>query len=48
MIDRKESLIIETNDDTKDNSYEAAGLLIIETYDKPLLPSYKKHKMQIM
>ena len=26
VIDRKESLIIETKDDTKDNSYEAAGL----------------------
>ena len=26
MIDRKKSLIVETKDDTKDNSYEAAGL----------------------
>jgi hypothetical protein len=26
VIDRKEFLIIETKDDTKDNSYEAAGL----------------------
>ena len=26
VIDRKESLIIETKDDTKDNPYEAAGL----------------------
>ena len=26
VVDRKQSLIIETKDDTKDNSYEASGL----------------------
>ncbi len=26
VVDRKESLIIETKDDTKDNSYDASGL----------------------
>ena len=29
VVDRKESLIIETKDDSKDNSYGAAGLLHI-------------------
>ena len=39
VIDRKESLIVETKDDTKDNSYEAAGLGAY--YDsKPIVLSY--------
>jgi signal transduction histidine kinase len=39
VIDRKESLIVETKDDTKDNSYEAAGLGAY--YDsKPISLSY--------
>ncbi len=39
VIDRKESLIVETKDDTKDNSYEAAGLAAY--YDsKPISRSY--------
>jgi two-component system, OmpR family, sensor histidine kinase VicK len=39
VIDRKESLIVETKDDTKDNSYEAAGLGAY--YDsKPIALSY--------
>jgi two-component system, OmpR family, sensor histidine kinase VicK len=39
VIDRKGSLIVETKDDTKDNSYEAAGLAAY--YDsKPISLSY--------
>jgi two-component system, OmpR family, sensor histidine kinase VicK len=39
VIDRKESLIVETKDDTKDSSYEAAGLGAY--YDsKPISLSY--------
>ena len=39
MIDRKECLIVETKDDTKDNSYEGAGLGAY--YDsKPIALSY--------
>jgi two-component system, OmpR family, sensor histidine kinase VicK len=39
VIDRKESLIIETKDDTKDNSYEAAGLGAYSD-SKPIALSY--------
>ena len=39
VIDRKESLILETKDDTKDNSYEAAGLGAYSD-SKPIALSY--------
>jgi two-component system, OmpR family, sensor histidine kinase VicK len=39
VIDRKESLIIETKDDTKNNSYEAAGLGAYSD-SKPIALSY--------
>jgi two-component system sensor histidine kinase VicK len=39
VVDRKESLIIETKDDTKDSSYEAAGLSVYSN-SKPIALSY--------
>ena len=39
VIDRKESLIVETKDDSKDNSYEAAGLGAYSD-SKPIALSY--------
>lgn len=39
LADKKESLIVETKDDTKDNMYEAAGLSIYSN-DKSIVLSY--------
>ena len=39
VVDRKESLIIESKDDTKDNSYAASGLAAYST-SKPITLSY--------
>jgi hypothetical protein len=39
LADRKESLIVETKDDTKDNIYEAAGFSIY-TNNKSIVSSY--------
>ena len=39
IVDRKESLIIETKDDTKDNSYDAAGLASYSN-SKPIALAY--------
>ena len=39
VVDRRESLIIETKDDTKDNSYDAAGLGAYSD-SKPIALSY--------
>jgi hypothetical protein len=39
VVDRKESLIIETKDDTKDNSYDAAGLAAYSN-SKPIASAY--------
>ena len=39
VVDRKESLIVETKDDTKDNSYDAAGLGAYSD-SKPIALSY--------
>jgi two-component system, OmpR family, sensor histidine kinase VicK len=39
VVDRKESLIIETKDDTKDSSYDAAGLSVYSN-SKPIALSY--------
>src|SRR5919108_3729005 len=39
VIDKKESLIIETKDDTKDNSYDASGLAAYSN-SKPISLSY--------
>ena len=39
LADRKESLIVETKDDTKDNMYEAAGLSIYSN-SKSIVLSY--------
>ncbi|MBV9176844.1 MAG: HAMP domain-containing histidine kinase [Nitrososphaeraceae archaeon] len=39
VVDTKESLIIETKDDTKDNSYDAAGLSVYSD-SKPIALSY--------
>ena len=39
VVDKKESLIIESKDDTKDNSYEAAGLSAYSN-SKPIALSY--------
>jgi signal transduction histidine kinase len=39
VVDRKESLIIETKDDSKDNSYDAAGLAAYSN-SKPITLAY--------
>ena len=39
VVDRRESLIIETKDDSKDNSYEAAGLAAYSN-SKPIALAY--------
>ena len=39
LADKKESLIVETKDDTKDNMYEAAGLSIYSN-NKSIVSSY--------
>jgi two-component system, OmpR family, sensor histidine kinase VicK len=39
VVDRKESLIIETKDDTRDNSYDAAGLSVFSN-SKPIALSF--------
>lgn len=39
VVDRTQSLIIETKDDTKDNSYDAAGLWAYSD-SKPIAISY--------
>ena len=39
LADRKESIIVETKDDTKDNMYEAAGLSIYSN-NKSIVSSY--------
>jgi hypothetical protein len=39
VVDRKESLIIETRDDSKDNSYDAAGLAAYSN-SKPITLAY--------
>jgi hypothetical protein len=38
LADKKESLILETKDDTKDNMYEAAGLSIYSNNKSIVLP----------